>query len=251
MKRYTRWVALVAMVALCLSLCSCSRLDELQTQHAVWLKNGSILWNGVEYKPLRTDFEVDINYRRFNDCVTVTTVDVPVLLSEEYGRSLDADVESGLIYGYAPPLGHNYLFCRADIYDEVSEKIGESFKFAGYCYDYYTYETHDNAKDLYSVEKTYYLNVAQEYDISYVVDTAMYFFDDENFKSEYEVMLYRHDEMDVYRDFEMRLSYSGGSYYVIRDGLVYLVKAEYEPIMREILQPGYSAYYQRQKEWYE
>ena len=251
MKRYTRWVTLVAVVAVCLSLCGCARLDEMQAKHAVWLKDGSILWSGVKYKPIEMDFSVDVNLRRFEDRVTVTAADVPVLLSEEYGRTLDADVESGFIYGYAPPLGHNYLFCRADIYDEVSEKVGDSFKFAGYCYDYYTYESYDRKNGFSTEEKTYYLNVAQEYDISYVVDTAMYYFEYDDFKSDYEVMLYSHDELDLYRNFEMRLAYSEGSYYVIRDGLVYLVKAEYEPIMREILQPGYSAYYQQQKEWYE
>lgn len=251
MKRYTRWVALAAVVAVCLSLCGCARLDEMKEKHAVWLKGGSILWNGVEYKPLQTDFEVDINYRRFDDRVTVTTADVPVLLSEDYGRTLDADVESGFIYGYAPPLGKNYLFCRADIYDEVSEKVGEGFKFVGYCYDYYTYEAYDTKNGFNSVQNTYYLTTEQDYAISYVLDTAMYFFDNDDFKSEYEVMLYRHDELDLYREFEMRLAYSGGSYYIVMDGLVYLVKADYEQYMQDILQPGYGAYQQREKEWYE
>ena len=251
MKRYTRWVALAAVVAVCLSLCGCARLDEMKEKHAVWLKGGSILWNGVEYKPLQTNFDVDVNWRRFNDSVTVTTADVPVLLSEEYGRTLDADVESGFIYGYAPPLGNNYLFCRADMYDEVSEKVGEGFKSAGYCYNYYTYEAFDTQNGFDTEEKTYYLTAEQEYAISYVVDTAMYYFEYDDFKSGYEVMLYSHYELDLYRNFEMRLAYSGGGYYVVMDGIVYLVKAEYEPIMREILQPGYSAYYQQQKEWYE
>ena len=131
MKRYMRWMAALVVLLLCVSLCGCAELKDMKAHHAVWLKDGSILWDGVEYKPIldnkyRTQNEkygdhsnYYLNHDRFDDYLNVTMSDVPVLLSKRFGRTLVLDAKGGFIHGYSVPLKDTYLYCRADRYDEV------------------------------------------------------------------------------------------------------------------------------------
>ena len=46
MKTRKRWIALLAALMMCLSLCGCQELDDMRATHAFWQEDGSILWNG-------------------------------------------------------------------------------------------------------------------------------------------------------------------------------------------------------------
>jgi len=246
MKRYKRWVAAFTALLLCVSMSGCARLDEMQARHAVWQKDGSILWNGVEYKPLSMEMKADVNLRRFDDRVVVTDADVPVLLSEQYGRYFDADVEGVFLRGYIEEEGKYYgeykLFCREDRYEEVAAEFANGFVSKSLCYDYFDSRLR--------VQQTVYLTAEQEYAISYILDTAEWYYEEDVIYMGYEVELYRCDAFDLYRAYEMRLVYTG-DYRIIMNDMVYMVPADYEQTMQDILQPGYTAYLNRHKEWYE
>lgn len=251
MKRYTRWVAAVTVLLLCLSLCSCARLDELKARHAVWQEDGTILWNDAVYKPLPDmGEEVGINRYRLDDQpLRVTEADVPVLLStsSRYFNYFEKDSNGVFLRGYVERdddyHGKYILFCREDRYEEIAAEFANGFEAKGLCYDYY-----DNQL---SAMQTYYVNVAQEYDLSYVLSTAEWFFYDDDFHTVYEAELYWHDAFDLYREYEMLLMYTGGGFYLVKDNIAYTVPTVYEQTMRDILQPGYSSYKTEQKEWYE
>ena len=225
----------------------------------MWLKDGSILWSGVQYKPIqmdnfRNDPDYELDMRRFSGSVCVTKSDVPVLLSERYGSKLDVDVDGVFIYGYSLPLGDIYLFCRADKYDEVTAQLGSASEEFGYCYDYYAYGSHYGENGNYvSRRQVYYLNAEQEYALSNILNSDLYYVYEYayDYDFDYQVILYRHDALDLYREYAMRLAYSDGNYYVLMDDMVYMVRADYEQTMQDVLQAGYDAYRQRDTKWYE
>ena len=95
------------------------------------------------------------------------------------------------------------------------------------------------------------LNAEQEYALSNILDTELYAVYDYDYNADFQVMLYRHDALDLYRESAMRLAYSNGNYYIVMGEMVYEVRADYERTMQDILQAGYDAYTQRESEWYE
>ncbi len=248
MKRYKRWMAAAAAFLLCFSMSGCARLDEMRARHAVWQEDGTILWNSAVYKPLPAVKEAEVNSTRLKDVpIHVTEADVPVLLSTQYYDYFECDPNGIFLRGYVEENGEYYgeykLFCREDRYEEVAAELVNGFVSKGLCYDYFD-------SRLGSIQ-TYYVTAEQEYALSYVLDTAEWFFYDEGFNAVYEAELYRHNALDLYREFEMLLMYTGGGYYLVQGDIAYLVPPDYEQTMRDILQAGYTAESERYKEWYE
>ena len=240
-------MSVLLVLTVCLSLCGCARLDEMKARHAVWQEDGAILWNDAVYKPLPAVMEAEVNRMRLDDIpLHVTEVDVPVLLSALYGDYFECDKEGVFLRGYTRNntyYGEYTLFCREDHYEEVAAELTNGFVTKGLCYDYF--DSQLNAM------RTYYVTAEQEYAISFVLDTAEWFSYDDEFYAEYEVQLYRHDALDLYREYEMLLMYTGGGYYLVQNDIAYLVPTDYEQTMQDILQVGYNAESNRYKEWYE
>ena len=89
MKTVKRATACLLVVLLCLSLCSCSFLDEMRAAQAIIREDGTILWNHAEYRPLPIQDEMVWEKYPLTDdddvyTVFVTDEDVPVLLIEEF-----------------------------------------------------------------------------------------------------------------------------------------------------------------------
>lgn len=248
MKRYKHWVAAVTALLLCLSMSGCARLDEMRARHAVWQEDGTILWNNAVYKPLPTIKDADINLSRLDDTpLHVTEADVPVLLSNEFYDYFECDKEGVFLRGYIEEKNDKYygeykMFCREDRYEEVAAEFANGFVSKGLCYDYFDTQL--------GAQQTVYLTVEQEYAISYILDTAEWYYEEDVIYMGYEVELHRCDAFDLYRAYEMRLVYNG-DYRIIMYDKVYMVPANYEQTMRDILQPGYIAYVNQHKEWYE
>ena len=82
MKKWVRIIALILTIFLCLPLTGCNALDEMRQQQGIWQDDGTIIWNGSEYKWLNTN-ELSLNLERDEEYshAYITKPDVPVLLS--------------------------------------------------------------------------------------------------------------------------------------------------------------------------
>ena len=233
MKRYMRWMAALVVLLLCVSLCGCDRLDELQETHAVWQEDGSILWGNAVYKPLPDmGTDLDVNTLRFDGELHVTDPDVPVLLSEDYGLYFDVSKDKQFINGSVQVDEYSYehrLFCREDQYDALMEKYQNGFVADRLCYNYYNYET--------GRRETYYLTVEQEEAFYHVIQTVTPY-TDVDYNLMQEEYLKACDEDDLYRQDVCTIAYFGNGFAIIRYNLFYLVPSDYAPIFADILQAG-------------
>lgn len=138
MKKAKRIVALLAVLVLCFSLCGCVDLDDLRNRRASVTAEGSVvLGDGTEYKPLPVCEELSPEFYDYQ-MVYVAPEDVPLLLSflsenrfykSDDGLFLESDAMESTLY------------CRADAYDSVLERINNGFVGEVYGYWYYDYET--------------------------------------------------------------------------------------------------------------
>lgn len=237
MKKMNRFWLLCVVMLLSLSLCGCQRLDDMQARHAVWRKDGTILWNDAVYRQL-PDVQADINTLGMVERIYVTAADVPVLLSEDFGTRFNRDKEGVFLSGRVSDGEEEYstkraLFCRADHYKEIAAQLKEGFVPKGFCYDYFDSKAGEN--------KTYYLNVEQEYALSHVMQTApvMEFTD---FSADVSTELYAYNEGDLHRQYSCQLIESFGTYYLVYRDWAYVVPADYSYQMESILAPLYETY---------
>lgn len=170
MKKTTKILTLILallMIGLCLG--GCDELDEMRKVQAFWTNEGShdsITYDGVEYKKIDKTFilpDTSYNYSA-STIITVTEKDVPVLLSDSFGDYMDMCESKNFIQGYVSPVatdlnslyspydyGSDALFCKADIYDEIIEKIESGIEYTkyGYSYSYYVEEDDEYTEGFY------------------------------------------------------------------------------------------------------
>lgn len=147
MKKAKRIWALVLTVILCVSLCGCQDLDDMKARQATWMENGHILWNGYEYLPLSEsaygmyyNYTDDLNWDD-SEMVYITEADVPVLLSEEFGRRGYSGADGLLIEVnvYVNDEHINNVYCRADMYDWTLNALQNGYEIQEYGYYYFDY----------------------------------------------------------------------------------------------------------------
>ncbi len=139
MKKYLKLISVVLLtVVICGGLCSCKQLDEMRDSRAIYGQTQETLYfRKAEYKLLP---QCDDLYINDENCGFVTEKDVPILLSDIIGKSVWFDDEALFITGERYPYGPK-VWCRADIYDEMVEKI-DNYELDSFCYwnpdyDYY------------------------------------------------------------------------------------------------------------------
>ncbi len=139
MKKYVKLISAVLLtVVICGGLCSCKQLDEMRDNRAIYGKTEETLYfRKAEYKLLP---QCDDLYIEDENLGYVTEKDVPILLSDMIGNPVFFDDKALYItkdnYPYAQK-----VWCRADIYDEMVQKI-ENYELDSLCYwnpdyDYY------------------------------------------------------------------------------------------------------------------
>ena len=136
LKRFAKLLVSVLFIfSLVLSLCSCKELDEWRDSRAVYNEtDGVLIFRGNEYKLLPACEYLHIE--PYNDGI-ITEEDVPILLSDLFGRYMSFDNNAEYIYYISND--KTMIYCRADRYDEICEKI-ETLEMNNYCYynsDYY------------------------------------------------------------------------------------------------------------------
>lgn len=159
MKKMKRILAVVLSVVLCLSLCGCRELDEMKANHATWMENGNIQWNGHTYIPLYSTDEMvyyeyveDLNWDD-SEVIHVTNPDVPVLLSSTLGTNGYTGADGLLLevnrYAMPPSISvndtleyayKNYVYCRSDVYNWTVEALQSGYDIQEYGYYFYDYD---------------------------------------------------------------------------------------------------------------
>jgi len=137
MKKVTRILCLIAVFAICLSLCGCSVLDEIRQTRAIRTESGDIrLEGGAEYKLLPECRELTPMFDEMKT-VYVVTEDVPLLLTSAMGEYFDLSDDGIFLKNYVE--GEEVYYCRADAYDAVYQRIVSGLtldKCCYWCYDY-------------------------------------------------------------------------------------------------------------------
>lgn len=140
MKKYVKLISAVLLaVFICAGLCSCKQLDELRDCRAVYGKTEETLYfRKAEYKLLP---QCDDLYIEDENIGYVTEKDVPILLSDMIGKLVWFDDEALFITAERYPYGPK-VWCRADIYDEMVQKI-ENYELDSFCYWNPDYDYHN------------------------------------------------------------------------------------------------------------
>lgn len=239
MKIYKRLFLVLLSLLVCLSLCGCRQLDEMKAKHAVWRKDGTILWNGTVYRPLpRRNF--DLNGNRFTERINVTEADVPVLLSADYGERFHGSSDGVFLYGYKRAeeyTNHTREYCRADRYKEVRATLDQMEWLEGLCYDYYDQTDHSH--------KTYYLTVEEQQALNSIMEygvNVQFSWDDYAYSAD----LYHHDPYDLYRQQAWSIVSSGGMFYLMEgpphvSEWGWVVPDDYRNVIESIIRVGYEA----------
>lgn len=133
-----RIFAVLLIVALCLSLCSCDYLDEMRKERFDWgneEKTILVSRSGVEYKLIPNEKSLVIEYNGGGYGYIADSEDIPLLLADLFGEHVYTDLDENFISFYADGDSEEMFFCRSDRYDEINKFINKksSLKY-GYSY---------------------------------------------------------------------------------------------------------------------
>lgn len=232
MKKTKTILILLTLFALCLSLCGCNALDNLRQSRASLTEDGAIRFqDGTEYKLLP---ECEEFYPDFEDSETVHVAeeDVPLLLLSILGSSAEKSKDGRFVKAYLR--NASGIYCRSDLYEELSKRIEQGFTPEVYCYSYYDPQAGDYGgyrlyeltsgqiravNQVYTTQEPEKLPAVARLDYNYRADLYMYTADH----------LFRKDMMDV--------CVMNGEYFLVtNDNSIYTVPEELFPIFERIMQ---------------
>jgi hypothetical protein len=144
MKKMTRFLCLIAVFAMCLSLCGCGMLDDLRAKRATMTADGNIkLYDGTEYKLLPYNKLLSPKFYHYEE-VYIVEEDLPLLLtSTSYENYVNKSDDGCFLKDYLD--GNEIYYCRTDMYDSVLERMNNS-KGLEVCY--YIYYDSENYAEL-------------------------------------------------------------------------------------------------------
>ncbi len=285
MKKLNRFIAVaVVMIMMCMLLCSCSTLDTMKEQHAYWTNENSIdsitLSNGDEYIRIENSSEIMLNQNTWFP-IYVTTKDVPVLLSNEYGVCLSQSDHRDFLYGYIEedietifsdnkkftidePTGAVYesatfvgdasvhtdtvgdvLYCKKEIYDDITKRLEEGVEYTHYGYEYFTYDK----ETFLDKQNYYYLSSDEAKVIDKIFEEVKPHFDEQVIYDSYSMCyLYNLSDDHIFGKeiCEIYVSPDGKTYYLAKyfEGVdkydVYEVPEKYNDDMKKITKDAES-----------
>ncbi len=254
MKKILQKTVLILVVCvLCVSLGGCGALEEMRARHAKWGENGSVLYDGTEYFPIEIPIEnwdgahLSIDY--LADPVRLTEPDVPVLLSSFLPELLHVGADGIFLQSYETAT----VYCRADYYDEITNKLRNGFETVGYCYEYPVYDE----EWIYRKDQIYRLTDAEAAALDAVLTTGtaasipaitenMY---------DYRAKIMRCDESMIFQEYLVDVYCLNGSYFVssFDNGTGYWwiwVPEEYNAVFDSMLKVQKERY-EEEMSWYE
>ena len=147
MKKAIRITALfLALLMLELPLVGCDRIDEMRAKHGTINDDGYITLNGETYI-LLNEVPYFSPFVKGNEYVYVTDKNVPVLLSEQYGKRFYQSHDGLLLMSGLPTEGSTNIYCRSDRYRFVNYPRIDEEDFVNYCFSYEEYNEDFSVKN--------------------------------------------------------------------------------------------------------
>ncbi len=177
MKKLT---AILIILLICFSICSCRELDDLRDRQAYFNKNG-IIYKDTLYKTVNISDNLNYNYTNQKN-LNVTDPDVPVLVSEiiEFDYSMNED--ETIIYGDGD------WYVREDKYPLYEDSVKYGINYTDFGFDYFDEELQENTDYIFTKEeKELFLSLLSTEPVNrdFVVQDMLYLFeqsDDELFR---------------------------------------------------------------------
>lgn len=212
MKRITRFLSLIVLLGVLLSLCGCSYLDELRATRTYGPKNGVVVLDGTEYKILPDNqyFDPDMG-----DAITIYVAEdeeVPLLLIDIMGNYGDIS-EDGRFLSLYSESGYHY-YCRAELYEDLRYRLLGDFEPEGYAYYYYDYDVSRQVPYNFTAQQVEALNTVLSTQEPYQLPSNT------KLSYQYTVSLYQCSSDHLFRKYFAKLYYNEGKYYVTIDSLV-------------------------------
>ena len=227
MKKWVRIIALFLTIFLCLPLTGCNALDEMRQQQGIWQDDGTIIWNGSEYKWLNTN-ELSLNLERDEEYAHayITRPDVPVLLSSSCGEYFEVNNNGVFLNSW-----RSGLFCRSDSYDAVLARIKKGFTLDKICYEFYQYTNGKSVKKVYTLTPKQMDQVLKLHEMlpPIVLEDGMYISYDRS------VDLYGCSSDDLLTNDMFSIKRAGERYYIEDAESVCLVPLECNDLFAEIM----------------
>ena len=228
-----RIIAILLLCLIAIGCAGCAELDQMKADHAIW-KNESrteMEWNGITYKrlPACPDLEI-LEYRERS--VYVTTADVPVMLSAQFGDRLESSADEMLLQSGWFENDMPFYFCRADQYDAMHKLITEGAEMTKMSYSYWNFEDEGMV--------TYSLTAEQMQAVESVLKTTPVLANYDTYEEYYSVDLYRTAENPYFQRTIGYISVDEGKYRLIVPEVkneIYEISEELQPIFAEIMKP--------------
>ncbi len=243
-----RVVSVLLACCLCVGLSGCGALDEARARHAKWSETGSVLHGETEYFLIEHSEYLYPSIDYLGSPLRVTEPDVPVLLSFFLQELLYCSADGIFLESFDT----GSLYCRADYYDEVSQKLQNGFETVGYCYDYYVYDEESYDYE----ERTYRLTdeEAAALDAVLATGTATVIPAVANIVYDYGVELMSCDESLLFRYYLLDVCSIEGAYYLIgydgQQDWSIAVPTRYTAVFDSMLKAPREQYEEEQS-WYE
>lgn len=142
MKLIKKLLCLTYAVLLCFSLIGCNLIDEMRDAQIHFNEKANIIYNGCEYKllPACEAFTPNIT---LNKNLYITDADLPVLLSELYGKRAYLSDDKKFIQTTDEYYTNEY-YASTDVYENIATRINAGNYFDGYCFYYNYYDENDD-----------------------------------------------------------------------------------------------------------
>lgn len=233
MKRMKKLIAALLLCVLVLSFTGCANLDEMKACHAVWKDEAqtALEFDGKTYKklPVNNYFEI---WEYDSENVFITTEDVPLLLSQQFGARMNVSKDHTILESYWYENDRPVYYCRADKYEEIVKQMEDGVSLDQMIYDFWSFETAENT--------TYTLTVEQKNAVETVLKAEPTSLGVNGYNEDYSVVLYRSSQNYLFREMLGTLSVLNGEYRIIvsndSEDLCYSVPAEFKPQFDQILQ---------------
>ncbi len=181
MKKFKKLTAVILLVVICFSLCSCRELNNLRDSHAFFNQNG-IIYKDTLYKTVNVSDNLNYNYTNQKN-INVTDSGVPVLLSAVIDFNYSMNEDETIIRG-----GYGEWYVREDKYPLYEDSVKYGINYTDFGFDYFDEELQENTDYIFTKdEKDLFLSLLSSEPTSrnFEVQDMLYLFeqsDDELFR---------------------------------------------------------------------
>ncbi len=162
-----RIFAILLIVVLALSLCSCSYIDDLRASQFIWGNDEHTILlsrDGTEYRRIPNPKALTLHFEG-NSLGYIVNPEIPLLLANSSAEDyVYLEKDYNYVEAYADDYQNSDVFCRSERYDETVDFI-ENKTGSIYYYEYYDYENFEmSTRDLSGYEQLIVNNVLKRGD---------------------------------------------------------------------------------------